>query len=168
VILDQALGPALGFLRGGSAEERFAAATLLGSIAEGRRGAASYLVAEGALPAAAEMLVSGAGAWGVGGGGGSAGGAAAEACRARRLGQERVSPCLEPCGLRAHLVRKAPRAAPATPRPPPKATPRRATWPRTWCGTWCAATASCCPPAAARWAWRGPSWWSRCSTWWSG
>ncbi|KAI8462585.1 MAG: hypothetical protein J3K34DRAFT_178828 [Monoraphidium minutum] len=59
VLLDQALSPALGFLRGGAPQERVAAATLLGSIAEGRRGAASYLAAEGALAAAAEMLVEG-------------------------------------------------------------------------------------------------------------
>ncbi|KIZ04687.1 hypothetical protein MNEG_3274 [Monoraphidium neglectum] len=56
VLLDQALSPALGFLRTGSPADKAAAAALLGNIAEGRRGAATYLVAEGALPLAAELL----------------------------------------------------------------------------------------------------------------
>lgn len=61
VLLDQALAPALGFLRrgGAPASERVAAAALLGSIAEGRGGAASFLVAEGALPDAAALLADG-------------------------------------------------------------------------------------------------------------
>jgi hypothetical protein len=61
VLLDQALSPALGFLRTGSPADKAAAAALLGNIAEGRRGAATYLVAEGALPLAAELLVTGKG-----------------------------------------------------------------------------------------------------------
>ena len=60
VLLDQALAPALGFLRTGAPAERAAAAALLGSIAEGRRGAASFLVAEGALADAAALLAGGA------------------------------------------------------------------------------------------------------------
>lgn len=59
VILDQALGPALGFLRTGGDGEKAAAATLLADIAEGRKGAADFLVAEGALQAAAALLVDG-------------------------------------------------------------------------------------------------------------
>lgn len=64
MLLDQALSPALGFLRTGSTAERVAAATLLGNIAEGRRGAAIFLVAEGALPDAVGLLVKGG--WGGG------------------------------------------------------------------------------------------------------
>jgi hypothetical protein len=59
VLLDQALTPALGFLRSGADDERVAAVSLLGSIAEARRGAAAFLVAEGALATAAAMLVDG-------------------------------------------------------------------------------------------------------------
>ena len=62
MLLDQALSPALGFLRDGTAGEKAAAAALLGNIADGRPGAAGFLVAEGALPHAAELLVKGAAA----------------------------------------------------------------------------------------------------------
>lgn len=41
-------------------QEKTAAARLLGNIAEGRRGPATFLVAEGALPAAARLLTTGA------------------------------------------------------------------------------------------------------------
>jgi hypothetical protein len=60
VLLDQALSPALTFLRSGSASEKLDAATLLGSICEKRPGAAGFLVAEGALPAVTQLLISGA------------------------------------------------------------------------------------------------------------
>lgn len=60
MLLDQALTPALGFLRSGKAADKTAAASLLGSIADGRRGAAPFLVAEGALPDAAALLIEGA------------------------------------------------------------------------------------------------------------
>ncbi|KAI8463295.1 MAG: hypothetical protein J3K34DRAFT_475344 [Monoraphidium minutum] len=59
VFLDQALSPALGFLRDGSAAEKAAAAALLGDLAEGRPGAAAFLVAEGGLPLAADLLAKG-------------------------------------------------------------------------------------------------------------
>lgn len=62
VLLDQALSPALSFLRSGSGSEKLDAATLLGSICEKRPGAAGFLVAEGALPAVSQLLVSGAAA----------------------------------------------------------------------------------------------------------
>uniref|UniRef100_A0A383V8G1 UNC-45/Cro1/She4 central domain-containing protein n=1 Tax=Tetradesmus obliquus TaxID=3088 RepID=A0A383V8G1_TETOB len=58
VLLDQALSPALSFLRSGSGSEKLDAATLLGSICEKRPGAAGFLVAEGALPAVSQLLVS--------------------------------------------------------------------------------------------------------------
>jgi len=57
--VDQALLPALGFLTNGSAAEKTAAARLLGSMVEPRRGPAAYLVAEGALPHATALLVGG-------------------------------------------------------------------------------------------------------------
>jgi hypothetical protein len=60
VVLDVALAPALRFLADGAPAEKTAASRLLGSAAEGRRGAAQYLVAEGALPHAAALLVDGA------------------------------------------------------------------------------------------------------------
>ncbi|GBF95151.1 hypothetical protein Rsub_07735 [Raphidocelis subcapitata] len=59
VLLDMSLAPALGFVRGGTPAEKNAAAGLLASIAEGRRGAAPFLVAEGALPLTAALLVDG-------------------------------------------------------------------------------------------------------------
>jgi hypothetical protein len=59
VLLDQALSPALTFLRNGSGSEKLDAATLLGSICEKRGGAAGFLVAEGALPAVTQLLTSG-------------------------------------------------------------------------------------------------------------
>jgi hypothetical protein len=59
VLLDQALSPALGFLRSGSPADKAAAAALLGNIADGRPGAARFLVAEGALPLAAALLQGG-------------------------------------------------------------------------------------------------------------
>ncbi|KAF8058934.1 hypothetical protein HT031_005502 [Scenedesmus sp. PABB004] len=59
VLLDQALVPALSFLRNGSAGEKLDAVTLLGSICEKRPGAAAFLVAEGALPAATALLCAG-------------------------------------------------------------------------------------------------------------
>jgi hypothetical protein len=59
VLLDQALSPALTFLCSGSASEKLDAATLLGSICEKRPGAAGFLVAEGALPAVTQLLISG-------------------------------------------------------------------------------------------------------------
>lgn len=59
VLLDQALSPTLTFLRSGSAAEKLDAVTLLGSVCEKRPGAAGFLVAEGALPAVAQLLVSG-------------------------------------------------------------------------------------------------------------
>ncbi len=58
-MVDQALGPALNFLTSGSPAEKTAAARLLGSMTEGRQGPAGYLVAEGALPQAAKLLVEG-------------------------------------------------------------------------------------------------------------
>lgn len=60
VLLDTALPPALSFLVGGQPGERVDAATLLSSICEKRRGAGRWLAAEGAAPALAELLVSGA------------------------------------------------------------------------------------------------------------
>lgn len=69
MLLDQALSPALGFLRSGTDDEKTAAATLLGTIAGGRRGAATYLVAEGTLPLAANLLLEGEGGRAGGAGG---------------------------------------------------------------------------------------------------
>lgn len=59
VLLDQALPPALSFLHNGSGSEKLDAVTLLGSICEKRPGAAGFLVAEGALPAVTQLLISG-------------------------------------------------------------------------------------------------------------
>jgi hypothetical protein len=59
VLLDQALSPALTFLRSGSGSEKLDAVTLLGSICEKRPGAAGFLVAEGALPAVTQLLIAG-------------------------------------------------------------------------------------------------------------
>lgn len=59
VLLDQALSPTLTFLRSGDEGEKLDAVTLLGSICEKRSGAAAFLVAEGALPAVAQLLIAG-------------------------------------------------------------------------------------------------------------
>lgn len=57
--LTQALSPTLTFLRNGEGEEQVDAVTLLGSICENRPGAAAFLVAEGALPPVAKLVVTG-------------------------------------------------------------------------------------------------------------
>jgi len=60
VLLDQTLQPVLGTLRKPrSDEERLDALTLLGSVVEQRKGAAAFLVMEGALPHVTQALVSG-------------------------------------------------------------------------------------------------------------
>ncbi|GBF99600.1 hypothetical protein Rsub_12064 [Raphidocelis subcapitata] len=59
VVTDQALMPALGFLREGEPRDRAAAARLLAGIADARPGPAAFLLAEGALPHAAALLRQG-------------------------------------------------------------------------------------------------------------
>lgn len=63
VLLDQALPPTLTLLRSGGDGEKVDAAILLASICEKRSGAAAFLVAEGALPAVTQLLITGKTSW---------------------------------------------------------------------------------------------------------
>jgi hypothetical protein len=127
VLLDQALTPALSFLRNGGADEKLAAASLLAAIAEGRRGGATFLVAEGALPLATAMLT---------------GGARAPGGRAGRLGrdgpwsgwQKRRARRGAPAGGGCRRRARSPLTEPCSPLQ--QATSRRATPRPSWCGCW--------------------------------
>lgn len=59
VWLDQTFKPLLDMLRSGTPAVKLDAVTLSGSVCEKRKAAAGYLVAEGALPHVASLLVKG-------------------------------------------------------------------------------------------------------------